>query len=428
MPETAASPSVWTGARLRGAPRVLSFSLLGLESLALALTVIGLVTAHPSTTTFLRFGTLVGLCLVFEEIALQAGKLRLLVSTGPQPDMTSVWTFAGALVLPAGYAALLAILISVDIWIRRQKATGQYLYRKVYSAATIVLACLTTTAVRSFVEQRVSGIPSGLVTLIAIVAAAIVYTAVNRLLIILAARLANPQARLPIIGSWGDNALELATLCLAAMSGVVLQHEPALCVLILLPMVLLQRGALVKQLETAATIDAKTGLLNAAVWQEAARRELARADREETTAALLVIDLDHFKTVNDTYGHLVGDAALFAVGTRLHNELRQSDMIGRFGGEEFVALLVGVSNAEAMATAERVRAAIASIHLSEITTEDADTADLTLTVSVGLALFPEHETGLDALMRVADSALYQAKRAGRNQVRLAAVNQGRDTH
>ena len=416
-----APTQAWSGARLRGGPRGLVATLIAVELVAVLVTAVALARSVPGDATLTRLAVLIGLSIVFEEIALQVGKLRLLISTGPQPDMTSVWTFAGTLVLPAPYAALLAVAIATGIWFRRQRAAGQYLYRKLYSAATVMLACFGAAEIRTAMHGEFR-LPAGLDTTVAIIIAGVGYTVINRLLIVIAAHLANPDAPLPILGSWADNGLELSTLCLGAMTAIVLTHQAGLTVVVLMPMILLQRGALIKQLETAAAIDAKTGLLNAVAWQETAKRELDRAKRERTAAALLLIDLDHFKVVNDTYGHLVGDAALRLVGARLKSELRQYDVVGRFGGEEFVALLPGITAGDAFATAERIRGAIASIGLDEVhrathvgqTVEPAEPSKLA--ASVGLAHYPAHAEDLESLLRSADSALYYAKRAGRNQV------------
>jgi diguanylate cyclase (GGDEF)-like protein len=135
---------------------------------------------------------------------------------------------------------------------------------------------------------------------------------------------------------------------------------------------------------------------------------------------LLLIDLDHFKAVNDNFGHLVGDAALQAVGLRLKRELRQYDVVGRFGGEEFVALLPGVDTTDAAAAAERIRAAIASISLAEMGTA----TDSTLTASLGVAMYPLHGDDLGEVLRAADTALYLAKSAGRDRVTVADTHGG----
>lgn len=418
-----AGTTVWSGVRLRGAPARVAGRLLAVEVAAVGATLPALLAAPLTSTLLLRLVLLVGLGTIFEEISLKVGKLRQLITSGPLADLTSVWTFAAAIALPAGYAALFAVVIRFDVWFHRNRASGTAVYREIYTGATIVIAVLATGAVRANIESRVANVPWSLVTAAAIVSAAAVYTYVQRVLVISAARQIYPDADLHLIGSWEDNALELATLCLGAMTGVVLIHQPWVSVLVLLPMVLLQRGALIKDLEEAASTDAKTGLLNATVWHGSARRELARVDRDNATAAVLILDLDHFKSVNDDHGHLFGDAALLAVGTRLKAEVRQYDLLGRFGGEEFVVLLPRVTYGEATAAAERLRLAIASIVYEEFgdafLQADSPARARNLSVSIGVSLYPEHGTDVDELLHKADAALYAAKHAGRNRVTVA---------
>jgi diguanylate cyclase (GGDEF)-like protein len=127
--------------------------------------------------------------------------------------------------------------------------------------------------------------------------------------------------------------------------------------------------------------------------------------------SLLLLDLDHFKQVNDQRGHQVGDQVLANVGATLRNVLRARDFAGRNGGEEFAVLLPDTSITETLEIAERVRAAIAEISLAG--------SDVSVTASVGVAVFPDHASTPDRLERLADAALYLAKRQGRNRVELA---------
>src|SRR5207237_5080891 len=108
-------------------------------------------------------------------------------------------------------------------------------------------------------------------------------------------------------------------------------------------------------------IDTKTGLLNASTWEREAAVEISRAVRTGTPLALALVDIDHFKAVNDTYGHLVGDKALRAVTDALRSQLRAYDLAGRFGGEEFAILLPQTREAQALRIAERLRTHIASL-------------------------------------------------------------------
>ena len=151
----------------------------------------------------------------------------------------------------------------------------------------------------------------------------VVYTAVNTTMIAGAIYLAaRPLPVRALFGTAEENALEVATLCLGGMTGLTVIYTPWLTVLSIIPLVVLQRGALIKQLEVAATTDPKTGLLNAVAWRQIAQKEIARAARDRHTVALMIIDMDRFKAVNDTHGHLVGDAVLVAVAERLTAELR----------------------------------------------------------------------------------------------------------
>jgi diguanylate cyclase (GGDEF)-like protein len=263
----------------------------------------------------------------------------------------------------------------------------------------------------------------------AVVAVGIVtFTVVNRGLVYGAMSLARGSLDLKLlVGTWDDNGLETATLFLGGLTGIALIHEPILAALAVLPTFVLQRGALVKELEFAASQDAKTGLLNATAWQHLAKRELSRAQREQKTATILIVDLDHFKSVNDDFGHVLGDAALRGVGDCLRAELRDYDTVGRFGGEEFVAVLPDVDEMEAALIAERLRERIATTGIASFAAHGRDpglaaASDKTLSSSIGVACYPEHGTELEQLLVAADSALYRAKSRGRNRVEFAGTD------
>jgi diguanylate cyclase (GGDEF)-like protein len=252
-----------------------------------------------------------------------------------------------------------------------------------------------------------------------------IFTVLNRTLVTGFVLLVGIRGR-DLAGSWEDNMLELATLCLGGLAAVALLYNPALTILVLIPMVLLQRAALVKQLEVAATTDSKTGLLNAVTWEQLAQRDLARSARENTSTAIMIIDLDRFKLVNDSYGHLAGDAALKEVGRLLTAELRGYDTVGRFGGEEFVAVLPTTDEAHAVLVAERVRERIAGVRMSALITIADPTEDRNLTVSIGVACSPQDGTEVSELLHAADLALYRAKQTGRNRVEVAGRDTGSD--
>ncbi|WP_166268700.1 sensor domain-containing diguanylate cyclase [Marinobacter caseinilyticus] len=175
-----------------------------------------------------------------------------------------------------------------------------------------------------------------------------------------------------------------------------------------------ERKALEQELSRLATHDTLTGLYNRREMTRLLQEEVSRSARYHRHLALLWIDIDHFKAVNDDYGHAVGDQVLTDICKRLASSIRSVDAIGRYGGEEFVVLLPEMELPEALETAERLRALVAqqTIVLGGDTT-------LSLTISVGVAVFPDHGDNADALCHAADQAMYDAKKAGRNQVRGA---------
>ncbi len=164
--------------------------------------------------------------------------------------------------------------------------------------------------------------------------------------------------------------------------------------------------------ELRAATDSLTGLPNKRAVGDTLKRMLAQASRTLTPLSLLLLDLDHFKDINDRYGHPVGDQALANVGAALSSALRDSDFAGRTGGEEFAVLLPDTDTAGAVLTAEKIRDAIAQISLTGL--------DVTVSASVGIACYPDHATTPERLERLADSALYLAKRTGRDRIEIAS--------
>jgi diguanylate cyclase (GGDEF)-like protein len=163
--------------------------------------------------------------------------------------------------------------------------------------------------------------------------------------------------------------------------------------------------------EIRAATDGLTGLPNKRAATDALKRMFAQASTTGSPLALLLLDLDHFKQINDQRGHAVGDQVLANVGAVLRSGLRTRDFAGRNGGEEFAVLLPDTELPAGMEIAERIRAAIAEISLPG--------SDVSVTASIGVGGFPDHASTFDRLERLADAALYLAKRHGRNRVELA---------
>jgi diguanylate cyclase (GGDEF)-like protein len=406
------APRSW---ELSSLPKDLRRYLLLAEFAAAGWTVQALVTQTVNRSDLLRFGVLAALFATFQLISPRVEHMRIRMADSHRVDMTSVWTFAGVIALPSGLSALLALVISVGMTSLRLRA-GIHLYRQAFTAASVLLSCLTGSAVLHLSASHLAGVSGGSGTEAAIVLLTmVIYTAVNTTMIAGAIFLAaRPLPVRALFGTAEENGLEVATLCLGGMTALTVMYTPWLTVLSIVPMVVLQRGALIKQLEVAASTDPKTGLLNAVAWRQVAQKELARAARERHPVAVMIIDMDRFKEVNDTHGHLVGDAVLVAVAERLTMELRQYDSVGRFGGEEFVAILPEVDLATARAVSDRI---LAQVRALEVFSPDAPAVPLGgFSASIGLALYPDNGAEVESLLHVADSALYAAKSAGRDRV------------
>ena len=165
-----------------------------------------------------------------------------------------------------------------------------------------------------------------------------------------------------------------------------------------------------------ATIDALTGLHNRGWLDDSFSREIGRSQRDALSACLLMIDVDHFKHINDEYGHLGGDKVLINVGGTIKQALRPNDLVARYGGEEFSVLLPETTLLNAKAIAERLRQSVNQAQPAMI----GDTQLPVVTVSIGVADLRPGDS-LETLIAAADAAMFDAKKAGRNCVRIAAV-------
>jgi len=164
------------------------------------------------------------------------------------------------------------------------------------------------------------------------------------------------------------------------------------------------------RLASLSTTDALTGINNRRHFNEELKREIARSIRYNSALSLLMLDIDFFKKVNDTFGHLFGDEVLKVIGQVLHNSLRKHDICARYGGEEFVVLLPETGVREALIAAEKIRLIIASKQIA------FEQAVAKVTISIGIAYFNAKTMGDESkLIDAADKALYQAKRSGRNK-------------
>jgi len=169
--------------------------------------------------------------------------------------------------------------------------------------------------------------------------------------------------------------------------------------------------AIQETLREQASRDPLTGLFNRRYMEETLHRELFRASRRKAQIGFLLFDLDHFKRLNDRFGHAAGDTALREVSAFVHRRARVEDILCRYGGEEFLLVLSDCSSRNALKRAESIREGIKGLRLEH---EQRPLGEIT--VSVGVALFPDHGRSLEDLFQAADAALYEAKKSGRDRI------------
>jgi two-component system, cell cycle response regulator len=201
------------------------------------------------------------------------------------------------------------------------------------------------------------------------------------------------------VGEWGgDDNASMSALTVQAFAQSAMHTALAL-----------RNAALLEEVERLATRDGLTGLANRRLFEESLDRETARSRRLGTPLSLLILDVDHFKQINDTYGHPAGDAVLREIGNAVASSTKAFDVAARYGGDEFVVLLPGCNAIDASGVADRVRAEIAH-----------QVSDAPVTVSVGVATMPDNALDSQRLVAAADGALYEAKRSGRDRVHASA--------
>ncbi|MDP9091646.1 MAG: GGDEF domain-containing protein [Actinomycetota bacterium] len=379
------------------------------EAAAVALTITTLSGERLSARALGQLLLLFALSAVYAEATDRIDRFRrFLGSDRAWTNTTSVWSFAAVLILPAGAAAILVAAVYLHSLIRSRRHQSARPHRLIYTAATMVLATLAAATVYDKLTPELPADRSQLAW--GVILAIVCFHAVNQGLVAGVLYLATdaPSIRSVLI-TRNDLALEMATLVIGVMTAQTVLLNPWLTPLVLVLVAVLYRCALVEQLRVDATTDAKTGLLTPAAWRDLAESTLQRAAREHQPVGLLMIDLDHFKLINDTHGHLAGDRVLAAVARSLRHELRGYDAVGRFGGEEFAVLLDNIDVAKATTVAERLRTSIAEIGV----------VDARITVSVGVAHSLATARSLTELISDADAALYQAKALGRNRIHTA---------
>lgn len=366
---------------------------------------------YPTTTRELAFfGVVVVLGVLFAEATRRVERMRRWFSHTPHVNMSSVWTLSAALLTTPVLAAATVVLLYAHLWARSwYSVSGVQPFRIIFNTCVVILSCQVAGAIfRSLPGTPL--MPTRWYDLLKIVAIVLGYAVVNSGLAGVALFLLRGRRPLDgLLGSWQENSIEFATLSLGVLTAAVLVWRPELAVLVLLPMYVLHRGVLVRQLEHAVTVDERTGLLNATTWHNLAAGEFERARQHGRVVCLMMADLDHFTQVNERFGREVGDAALGAVGAALRQEVRPGDLCGRLGGEEFAILLAETDIEDAVTVANRICRRIRTMRVT------GAESDIRLSMSIGVAAHPDAGSNLEDLLLAADNALFAAKDAGRNR-------------
>lgn len=404
-------------------PRVLAF-VLAVDVLAVVAGLAAALTRAPdlrdlSTVAILALGAMAHL-----EAARHIERIRNQGRSDdgvPYIDAKSMWSFAALVLVPPGLA--LALVVFTLVWWRVRVSQRPPLYRWVFSGATIMVGTVAAAAVLAIAgPDPVDRVADGPGVVVVLVLAALVRWTVNHGLVVAVIGLTSPATPWrERVGSATDNLIGLGALALGIALAVLVDATPWLVPVLLVPVLAMHRGVLLGHFARAARTDPKTGLATIGHWRDRAVRELTRTRRRGGRLGVLMIDLDEFKAVNDRHGHLVGDRVLGAVADALRAEVPVEESVGRFGGEEFIVLVLGSTPQELVHAGDRVRRRIAAC---EVVVETADGAPRRtvvsgLTASVGAASWPLAAQDIDSLVVAADAALYAAKRDGRDRVRTA---------
>jgi diguanylate cyclase (GGDEF)-like protein len=375
------------------------------------------ITAHD----LLLFGLLLGCTALAVELSSKAGE-----QGGMIKDVQGVWELPIAILLPPLYALIAPITrFALTQW-RVRRAP---LYRRVFSSAAVGLSYGAASVTFHGLSRLFPADPGGTVhratawTLL-VALAVLVKSVLNKAMIMTAVKATDPGATVrtevfapePLYN-------DVAEICIGILVTYGVASNPVLALAALPVVTLLQRSLRHVQLVNDARADSKTGLLNAATWEREATAEAARAVRTGASLAVALLDIDRFKMINDTYGHLAGDQVLKEIARALDSFLRDYDRAGRFGGEEFSLLLPQTRAVDAFRIAERLRANIAG--LSIIVPGSTGGERVHVTVSIGVAALDSgSRREYSELMATADAALYRAKSGGRDQVQMISTTRG----
>jgi diguanylate cyclase (GGDEF)-like protein/putative nucleotidyltransferase with HDIG domain len=322
---------------------------------------------------------------------------------------TNVFLIPAVLLLPAPLVALIALVQHVPEWLSSRKAW----YVQSFNIANYTLDGLAAWAVAHAIEHSSLIGSTHAREALAGIGAALTFVLLNHVLLAVMLNLARSYSlRETELFTFDGLSTELILAGLGVGVATFWRLNPWLIPFGLAPLVLIHRSLAVPQLQAEARVDPKTGLFNARHFASALAEELGRAERFERPLSLIMADLDLLRDINNSYGHLAGDAVLKGIAEVFRAELRHYDVPARFGGEEFSILLPETAPEEALEIAERIRRAVAAAAFDVETSSEPIRA----TVSIGVAGYPKDAHDANELIHQADLAVYRAKLQGRNRV------------
>lgn len=376
---------------------------------------------NPQEIDWINFLLLVSLATVTQLLKSEAPYFQVY-----HPSL--VFFFAGLLILQPAEFVTLVVFAHIAEWIKIRYVSPQGL-REWYLQPFNIAMHIVVGSLARLLYLEINPNYEVIGTIYALIGAGVVacvYVALNHLMVgevvVLTRRI-----------SWKETGVldieNLATDFVLAMFGFVSATLMTLNAWLILPAIaplyLINRSLSIPELKHRAESDPKTGLWNGRYFMQSLEQELSRSMRYDRPLTVVLADLDYLRVINNTYGHLAGDAVLKGVAEILHNYFRDYDVVARFGGEEFAILLPETEPEKALSRIETVRLAI------EKTALEAPEADVTIniTMSFGLAGIDKEKPTAFEIIHCADKAMYAAKYAGRNQIRiyspdLAVLNDG----
>jgi diguanylate cyclase (GGDEF)-like protein/putative nucleotidyltransferase with HDIG domain len=329
---------------------------------------------------------------------------------------TIVFLLPAVLLLPPEFLPLVALIQHIPEWLKERYSW----YIQSFNIANYAIDLLAAWTAARAVMHASWLIPQDRPRMAAAwLVAAVVLVAANHILLAFMLGLARGHSlRESGLFTYESLSTDLVLAVLGVTVTAVWHANPWLVALAVTPLVLIHRSLAVPALEQEARVDPKTGLYNARHFASAMAEELERATRLERPLSLLMADLDLLREVNNSYGHLAGDAVLQGIAATFGKELRHYDVPARFGGEEFSILLPETTRETALEIAERLRRSVAESSFEVETSVDPIRA----TISIGVATFPQDGASVNELIHQADLAVYRAKLQGRNRVLGASAD------